>query len=154
MPSDIDRYMKACTQETSQEVITATVSVIMALHNSSSAWITAVIDGTEALNLDSDFLDASKYHRIQLHVILADRSIGKVVAYKIGGHQPAPHEIHKELPSVRKLLREWPKLKVGEDGLLRIKCGEYLQLVLPKQFYPLVYKELDRETWGRSEYYC
>ena len=149
MPLDIDRYMKAYMQETSQDVISATVSGIMALQNSSSVWITAVIDRTEALNLDSDFLDASKYHRIELHDILAaqkrDPSTAKVVAYKIGGHQPAPHEIHKELSSVRTLLREEPKVEVGVGGLLTRKCRKYLQLVLPKQFHPLVYKGLHQE---------
>ena len=125
IPSYIDRYMKAYTQETSEDVISATVSGIMALQNGSSVWITAVIDRTEALNLDSDFLDASKYHRIELHDILAAQkrnpSTAKVVAYKIGGHQPAPHEIHKELSSVRTLLREEPKVEVGVDGLLTRK---------------------------------
>jgi len=112
-------------------------------------WITAVIDRTEALNLDSDFLDASRYHRIELHDILAAQkrnpSTAKVVAYKIGRHQPVPHEIHKELPSVRTLLREEPKVEVGVDGLLTRKCRKHLQLVLPKQFHPLVYKGLHQE---------
>ena len=35
--------------------------------------------------------------------------------------------------------------EVGEDGLLRRKCGEHLHLVLPKLFQPLVYKELHQE---------
>ena len=48
-------------------------------------------------------------------------------------------------PHTRKLLREWPKLEIGSDGLLRRKCGQKLQLVLPKQFHRLVYKELHQE---------
>lgn len=34
------------------------------------------------------------------------------------GRKPAAHEIGRELPYTRKLLREWPKLEVGGDGLL------------------------------------
>ena len=148
-PLDINQYTSSCTQETSQEVISATLSGIMALQDGGTVWITAVSDSTEILNFDSDLLDFSKYDKIEPRVILEsqkrDPSIGRVLAYKLNGHKPAAHEICQERPYTRKLLREWPKLEVGKDGLLRRKCGEYLQLVLPKTFHSLVYKELHQE---------
>ena len=55
------------------------------------------------------------------------------------------YEIANELPYTRKLLREWSKLEIGSDGLLRRKSGQNLQLVLPKKFHRLVYKELHQE---------
>lgn len=54
-------------------------------------------------------------------------------------------EIAKQLWYTRKLLREWPKLEIRRDGLLRRKSGQNLQLVAPKQFHRLVYKELHQE---------
>ena len=149
LPLDINQYIPNCTQETSQEVISATLSGIIALQNGGTAWITAVSDRTETLNIDSDLLDFSKYDKIEPRVILEsqkrDPSIGRVLANKLDGRKPAAYEICKELPYTRKLLREWPKLEVGKDGLLKIKCGEYIQLVLPKKFYSLVYKKLHQE---------
>ena len=36
-------------------------------------------------------------------------------------------------------------LEIGSDGLLNRKSGENLELLLPKQFHFLVYKELHQE---------
>jgi len=149
IPLDISQYIPTCTQETSQDVISATLSSVKALQNGDTVWITAVSDSTDSLNLDSNLLDSRNYHQIEPQVILTaqkqDPSIGRVLAYKLNGHKPATHEISRELPHTRKLLREWPKLEIGSDGLLRRKCGQNLQLVLPKQFHRLVYKELHQE---------
>ena len=71
IPLDINQYIPTCTQETSQDVISATLSCIMALQHSDTVWITAVSDRAEALNLDSDLLDSRNYHKIEHHVILA-----------------------------------------------------------------------------------
>lgn len=40
------------------------------------------------------------------------------IRIQMDGRKPAAHEIGRELPYTRKLLREWPKLEVGGDGLL------------------------------------
>lgn len=42
IPLDINRYMLACTQETSQEVISEALSGIIAFQNRKDVWITAV----------------------------------------------------------------------------------------------------------------
>ena len=111
--------------------------------------ITAVSDRTESLDLESDILDSRKYDKTEPLVILAsqkrDPSISRVLAYKLHGRKPPTREICRELPYTRKLLREWPKLDVGKHGFLRRRCGEHVQLVLPREFHPLVYKELHQE---------
>ncbi len=149
IPLDINQYIPTCTQETSQDVISATLSGVKALQNGDTVWITAVSDSTDALNLDSNLLDSRNYHQIEPQVILTaqkqDPSIGRVITYKLDGHKPANHEIPRELPRTRKLLHEWPKMENGSDELLRRKCGQNLQLVLPKRFHRLVYKELHQE---------
>jgi len=149
LPLDINQYIPSCTQKTSQDVISAALSGVMAHQNGDAVWITAVSGGTEAFNLDSDLLDSRNYHKIEPQVILVaqkqDPSIGRVLACKLNGRKPTKREIVKELPYTRKLLREWPKLEIGSDGLLRRKSGQNLQLVLPKQFHRLVYKELHQE---------
>ena len=86
-PLDINQYIPSCTQETSQEVISATLSGIMALQDGGTVWITAVSDRTKILNFDSDLLDFSKYDKIEPRIILEsqkqDPSIGRVLAYKL-----------------------------------------------------------------------
>lgn len=41
LPLDINRYIPICTQETSQDVISAALSGVMALQNGDAVWITA-----------------------------------------------------------------------------------------------------------------
>jgi len=149
LPLDINQYIPSCTQETSQNVISAALSSVIALQNGDTVWITAVSGGMKALNLDSDLLDSRNYHKIRPQVILAaqkqDPSIGRVLSCKLNGWKPTIREIAKELPYTIKLLPEWPKLEIGSDGMLQRKSGWNFQLVLPKQFHHLVYKELHQE---------
>lgn len=65
IPLDINQYIPTCTQETSQDVISATLSGVKALQNGDTVWITAVSDSTDALNLDSNLLDSRNYHQIE-----------------------------------------------------------------------------------------
>ena len=114
IPLDITQYMPACTQATSQEVISATLSDIMALLNAEALSITAVSGANETLNLDSDLIDPRNDHNIEPHLILAsqkrDTSIGRVSEYKMDGGKPAVREIGREIPYTRRLF-EWPKLR-------------------------------------------
>ena len=65
-----NQYIPTCTQETSQDVISATLSCVKALQNCDTIWITAVSDRTDALNLDCNLLDSRNYHQIKPQVIL------------------------------------------------------------------------------------
>lgn len=65
IPLDINQYIPTCTQETSQDVISATLSGVKAFQNGDTVWITAVSDSTDALNLDSNLLDSRNYHQIE-----------------------------------------------------------------------------------------
>jgi len=64
LPLHINQYIPSCTQGTSWDVISATLSSIMELQNSNAVWITAVSGGMEALNIDSDLLDSRNYHKL------------------------------------------------------------------------------------------
>ena len=102
IPLDINQYISTCTQETSQEVISATLSGVKALQNGDTVWITAVSDRTDALNLDSSLLDSRNYHQIEPQVILTaqkqDPSIGRALAYKLNGGKPAIHKTLENYP--------------------------------------------------------
>ncbi|XP_022111630.1 uncharacterized protein LOC110990852, partial [Acanthaster planci] len=47
--------------------------------------------------------------------------------------------------NISALLREWDKLELDADGILHRRAGGKLQLVLPKKYHPVVYKELHKE---------
>ena len=75
----------------------------------------------------------------------ADVSIARVLAYKSTNRRPSRRQVRREDPLTRSLLREWTKLEVGEDGILRRRTNSRLQLVLPSKLHNLVYKELHQE---------
>ena len=50
-----------------------------------------------------------------------------------------------DLPATKQLLFEWKKLEVGSNNILRCISGPYKQIVLPRKFHQLVYKELHEE---------
>ena len=80
IPLDINQYMPACTQETSQDVISTTLSGIIALQNGDAVWITAVSGATETLNLDSDLIDTRNYTRLNLMLFWRTRNEIQVLA--------------------------------------------------------------------------
>lgn len=47
--------------------------------------------------------------------------------------------------NVRTLIREWHKLDIDNHVILRRRTTSHVQLVLPKQFIPVVLKELHVE---------
>ena len=49
--------------------------------------------------------------------------------------KPAMKDRLNESKITRRLMNEWKKLEVAEDKILRRRAGEYLQLVLPKEFH-------------------
>ena len=77
---NINQYMPACAKTTSEEVISATFSGIMALQNGEAVWITAVSGAKETLNLNSDPIHSRNYHKIKPHVILASEKRGPSIS--------------------------------------------------------------------------
>ena len=75
----------------------------------------------------------------------ADLVISRVVALK-KIHTYLKHK--DKLPEdkfVRQLLREWPRLQIDRDGILRRKTATRKQLVVPESLKLVVYKHLHKE---------
>ena len=68
-----------------------------------------------------------------------------MIEHKQSGKQPTPQDRQRAPPDFRSLLREWKKLDVGEDGILRRRSGSNVQLVLPQKFHRTVFRELHEE---------
>jgi len=103
----------------------------------------------DVLDLDQSFLtdtDGKKVDTTELRQAQqTDISIAKTLEYKREGRRPTRRQLRREDPQTRSLLREWRKLKVGEDGILRRRNKSGLQLVVPFKLRSLVYKELHQE---------
>jgi len=95
---------------------------------------------------------------------LKDPTISQVMHYKSHGDRPHEAQLKHESHDVNILVGEWNKQKIDEHGILRQRTSSNLQVVLPKQFIPLVLKELHVEVGhlgmervvdlARSHFYC
>lgn len=68
-----------------------------------------------------------------------------MIEFKQSDKPPTPQDRQREPPDIRSLLREWKKLHIGVDGILRRRSGSNLQLVLPQKFHRTVFRELHEE---------
>jgi hypothetical protein len=51
----------------------------------------------------------------------------------------------EEPPAVAMLLKQWLKIYVDQDGVLRRRTSRREQLQIPKAYHPLVFKELHQD---------
>ena len=59
--------------------------------------------------------------------------------------RPTKWERRGETEGTRVLMREWDRLTLGEDQILRRRKGDKLQLVLPQKYHRIVLKQLQNE---------
>ena len=71
--------------------------------------------------------------------------VGCVQYYLKTGTRPTAKQTHTELPATKQLLHDWKKLEIGKDNISQRTSGPYQQIVLPKKFHRMVYKELHEE---------
>ena len=149
MPITIDDYRKHCTCSTSQDDIDVALSAINALNSGQTTWITTITSDLDVLDLDQSLSKDCEDKRVNIDELRraqqADTSIAKTLAYKRAGCRPTRRQVRREEPRTRLLLREWTKLEIGEDGVLRRQHKSGPQLVLPLKLRKVVYKELHEE---------
>ncbi|CAB3995510.1 Retrovirus-related Pol poly from transposon 412 [Paramuricea clavata] len=142
MPMDIDEYMKLCTKETSQDSVQACMIGIQA----QEPWITAITANPEVLNTSELIPELSALQKLDPNEFIraqdSDLCIGKIRTLKAKNTYPTEEEINRLTPEAKTLLREWKRLEIGTDGMLRRKRGPVMQLVLPYCYRMTVYKEL------------
>ena len=148
MPLDIESYMKVCTEETTQETLNAIVSSVQLQDQGESTWLTALTSDPSILSYDINHISSKPSQIPHLDVLQAqqqDKAIGRVLYYLKLGRRPTKQEKASESATTKQLLHEWEKLSLDSNGLIRRKSGPYNQLVLPKKYHHLVFKELHEE---------
>ena len=145
----MEQYICECKEEVEPEWIKATVEAMNAQRKGEAVWLTALSSqpkGVKRMMTDKVALLVQPITPKELYQAQRDDpAIGKVIEHKQSGKQLTPQDKQRAPPDLRSLLREWKKLDVGEDGILRRRSGSNVQLVLPQKFHRTVYRELHEE---------
>lgn len=143
MPLDIERVMRDYSKEISPDMIKTTVNAISAKDNASATYLMGEAIQEEVISVDT--VEAIKFQDI-LQAQKDDRTISVVRNFIKNGKPPNKRQRSNCSHEVKLLLREWGKLQLTRDGLLKRTTvspeGNRLQLVLPKVYHPLVLKHL------------
>jgi hypothetical protein len=75
-----------------------------------------------------------------------DPCIGRIRTLKTKKEYPTEEEIRRLTPEAKALLREWKRLELGTDEVLKRRRGPETQLVLPQCYRTIVYKELHQSS--------
>ena len=144
LPLKVDDY----TEQIPQDEVKTTISTISNT-NYQQPLIATVSTDQSLPDLDEHHLQNLQFSQVTSHDLSSaqqtDSSISQVLRYKNLGKYPTKEERNGETPGVKILMKEWNRLHVGKDGVLRCQSGPYTQLVLPPRYQHLVYKELHRE---------
>lgn len=143
MPPDINSYMETCTETTSQDVLQAVVSSVKLQEQGKVNWVSALTSDSALLSSDTPEVDGSRMPKIDIkQAQINDKTVGRVRHLIQCGQRPTTSERKKETLDTQLLLHEWERLFLDKEGILRRNKGPVSQIVLPKKFHLLVYREL------------
>lgn len=74
-----------------------------------------------------------------------DEVLAQVIWFKSQGRRPNGAEIKAEKPAVATLLKQWLKISLDKDGILRRRTFRREQLVVPESYQPLIFKKLHQD---------
>jgi hypothetical protein len=134
MPVNVEECISQCTAETSQEVIAAINQGVEAQAAGKTTWINAVTGNMDIAD-QNETADAILQEISPNSLYSAQRNdnhnLNQVIQYlENSAEKPSIRDKVAETKTTRRLMNEWKKLELGEDGILRRRAGEYLQLVL------------------------
>ncbi|TWW57317.1 Retrovirus-related Pol polyprotein from transposon 297 [Takifugu flavidus] len=145
MPLDMEQYMETCSQEMEPEVITTVTQTLQLDFYEREPWMCPATITAASTDVECERV-ASPVKEISIETLKKaqeeDPVIGKVREFVIKGQWP---RLRDRQDSISALIREKTKLYVNKDGILYRKSVTRNQLVLPKVFHPLIYKELHEE---------
>lgn len=152
MPLDISKMVSLCTQEIDSEAVRTIINGSVLQLKKNFVWAESVSQSApmhsqleDILNMDSpgEPLSVTTLREAQLQ----DNDVGPVMQYVGCATKPNPENLRQmSLPSKR-LLREWSKLQIDEDGILKrvvpVSNGDSrFQLVLPSKYRAEVLESL------------
>lgn len=143
-PLDIDKFITACTEVLTEEVVRATWEGLQVDQDNDIAWVAALnarqedvecLFGRRLMTLDHSEVRAAQRE---------DPVVGKVIELKESGGEMTPDMMKTAKGGFKRLLYEWRKLDL-QDGLLFRKTNHRSQLVLPAKFKQVALKQLHND---------
>ena len=144
----IERVMEERTETTTQDIIKCATNASITTQGPEYTWITALTTDESVLNHDSDQIKQVNFSQISTsdfkEAQKKDPIINRVIEYKNCGRSPSKEERGEGPHKVKLLMREWNNLRL-ENGILKRRKGTYNQLVVPRKFHQIVFRELHEE---------
>ncbi|PFX31656.1 Retrovirus-related Pol polyprotein [Stylophora pistillata] len=146
MPLDIDEYVRECTEEVPKDVLEATMVAVRDQGKGTTPWVTAISADmtTPEPTLKDLHLKPFSPREIK-EAQQSDNAIRYTTYYKTNDIKPGRGQLQNGPQGAANLMREWKKLEVDEQGILRRRTASRIQLVLPHAFVPLALNELHNE---------
>lgn len=147
MPLDMDKYMKECSQEVQPEVICSMTQALSLPVQEQQPWMCPLTIAT-ACAAENDQVPS-------LRAEISRSDLKRAQEEDLVIKQVRECVMTKQWPSVKRqgkpddvaaLIRERRRLFINEDGILFRKTASRSQLVLPKKFHPMIYRELHEEV--------
>ena len=150
MPLNIDEYIPQCTEGLATSILQATASACCRQHQGTVTWVSALSTMSANFDLqDHELLGPKSRQQFDVCDIVQaqeeDNVISLVRKLKLSGKKPSSVERQQLVPLAKGLLREWDKLFVDADNILCRRTNEANQIVLPKKFHAMIYRELHGE---------
>ena len=148
MPLEMDSYINTCTNELNGEFFQAVACAAQAQDNGTINWMSALACSNTVMEQEEDEgIKATSYIKpVSIKEAQGqDDIISRVLHFVRSGRQPSKREIQEELSETRLLLREGRKLSLDSDGILKRTSNGRQQIVLPKVYHHIVYKQLHEE---------
>ena len=152
MPLDFMTYMKSCTNGTSMEEIDANFCGMKSMVDEmcfAPGPVVMSVTEEEGLSQGERLIST-----IESANLAKDQSLDKNISYVLpvveNGVQLSKKELSNLPKNARIMLKDFQRLHIDEDGVLRRHCRpngfqEVDQVVLPEKYKRLVYKELHEE---------
>jgi hypothetical protein len=151
LPDDMDTYMRNCTEEATLDGHKDLKSAKdFGDEDGCAVWINALTANplTVYQELENTGVQEPLKSVSTQEIKTAqkeDEIIRRILDFMSRGKVPNSEERKGEKPRTLTLLRQWGKLRVDQDGILRRKNSSYDQLVLPEKYRHIVYDELHKK---------
>ena len=148
IPLDIERYIQTCTQRTCREELMAMVESVNVQTGYEGGWVNSLSVSPETEECSpTGMVGIETFTGSQIGAMQdADAVLSVVKKYVTGGKKPLEKERRKASPKVKCWIRDWERLSIDPQGVLKRDCTvsggiKVKQICMPPKLH-IVYEEL------------
>lgn len=146
MPLSPEQYMQQCSQEVDPKIVGCITQALEVHQKEEMPWLCPVTIAHMTSAIDGTHKKVAQIPKGTIRTAQKEDSmIGPVWKYKSQNRFPSKQEQQGGPLDLFILMKQWTKLYLDEDGILRRKTSSGSQLVLPKLYHQLVFKELHED---------